>query len=63
MRGKDVAVHEGGAMIKIKAVKEEGRERDKKRQRLLLLIGSRFSFHVTRKEAARLKKQLERFKL
>lgn len=46
-------------MIKLNRVKTETRSRDIKRDRLLLIIGSK-QFHLTRKEAKQLNEQLGR---
>ena len=48
-------------MIRITRAKNESRNRDKKRYRVILEIGE-VEFHLTREEAANMKSQLNRFK-
>ncbi|MEM5872224.1 MAG: hypothetical protein QW051_05115 [Candidatus Aenigmatarchaeota archaeon] len=48
-------------MIAIERAKFEKRERDKKRRRFILKIGS-YSFHITRDEALTIFKELENYK-
>lgn len=49
-------------MITVKVAKEENRQRDKKRKRLVLTIGNK-SWHIAREEALKLRDKLNRIKL
>jgi hypothetical protein len=49
-------------MITVKRAVNEGSKRDTKRDRLVLVVGEN-QYHITRQEAAALKRQLERFVL
>ena len=48
-------------MIKLSRVREENRPRDKKRNRILLSIGSEYHFHFTPRELASLVNKAMRY--
>lgn len=49
-------------MIRLSRVRSESRTRDKKRNRILLSIGSEYRFHITARELASLVKRAMRYK-